>query len=385
MKYVTEFRDPKKAKGLFKEINRLSSVLERTPEQPLKLMEICGGHTHSIFKYGIEAALPDTIELIHGPGCPVCIMPRGRLDDAIALAQQPNVIFTTFGDTMRVPGSQKSLLQAKAEGADVRMVYSPLDALPIAKENPDKKVVFFGIGFETTAPSTALTILQAEAEGIENFTIFANHVLVVPALEALLNNPDLQLDGFVGPGHVSTIIGTKPYEIISENYHKPLVVSGFEPLDIIQSIVMVLQQLVDGRCEVENQYARLVQPEGNKVAINAINKVFTVREEFEWRGLGNISKSGLKIRENYSKFDAETQFILPNRQVADAKACQCGEILKGVLKPWQCKVFGTACTPENPIGTCMVSSEGACAAYYKYGRLSTLKNPSKSQKSEAKV
>jgi hydrogenase expression/formation protein HypD len=385
MKYVNEFRNPQIAQALFKEINRLSSLLERTPEQPLKLMEICGGHTHSIFKYGIEAALPDTIELIHGPGCPVCVMPRGRLDDAIALAEQSNVIFTTFGDAMRVPGSKKSLLQAKAEGADVRMIYSPLDALPIAKENPDKEVVFFGIGFETTAPSTALTILQAQTEGIKNFSIFANHVLVVPALEALLNNPDLQLDGFIGPGHVSTIIGTKPYQIIAETYHKPLVVSGFEPLDILQSILMVLQQLADGRCQVENQYSRLVQAEGNKVALDAINQVFTVRDEFEWRGLGNISESGLKIRENYVHFDAEVKFTLPNRQVADAAACQCGEILKGLLKPWQCKVFGTACTPENPIGTCMVSSEGACAAYYKYGRLSTVGKQAKVKKTEAKI
>lgn len=388
MKYVNEFRNPQTAQALFKEINRLSirdSRIADTPEKPLKIMEICGGHTHSIFKYGIEAALPNTIELIHGPGCPVCVMPRGKLDDAIALAEQPNIIFTTFGDAMRVPGSKKSLLQAKAEGADVRMVYSPLDALPIAKENPDKEVVFFGIGFETTAPSTALTILQAAAEEINNFSIFANHVLVVPALEALLNNPDLQLDGFIGPGHVSTIIGTKPYEIIAETYHKPLVVSGFEPLDILQSIVMVLQQLADGRCEVENQYTRLVEAEGNKVALDAINKVFTVREEFEWRGLGNISQSGLKITENYANFDAEAKFTLPNRQVADAAACQCGEILKGVLKPWQCKVFGTACTPENPIGTCMVSSEGACAAYYKYGRLSTVGKPAKVKKTEVKV
>ncbi len=387
MKYVNEFRNPQTAQALFQEINRLSKGNSRIAdtEKPLKIMEICGGHTHSIFKYGIEAALPDTIELIHGPGCPVCVMPRGKLDDAIALAEQPNVIFTTFGDAMRVPGSKKSLLQAKAEGADIRMVYSPLDALPIAKENPDREVVFFGIGFETTAPSTALTILQAEAEGINNFSIFANHVLVVPALEALLNNPDLQLDGFIGPGHVSTIIGTKPYQVISETYHKPLVVSGFEPLDILQSIVMVLQQLADGRCEVENQYSRLVQAEGNNVALDAINKVFAVREGFEWRGLGNISQSGLKINENYANFDAEAKFTLPNRQVADAAACQCGEILKGVLKPWQCKVFGTACTPENPIGTCMVSSEGACAAYYKYGRLSAVGKLEKRKKIEARV
>ena len=372
MKYVTEFRDPEKAQALLAEIRRLSQLLSINPAKPLKLMEICGGHTHSIFKYGLETVLPESIELIHGPGCPVCVMPRGRLDDAIALAEQPNVIFTTFGDAMRVPGSQKSLLQAKAQKADVRMVYSPLDALKIAKENPDKEVIFFGIGFETTAPSTALTILQAKAEDVTNFSLFCNHVLVIPALEALLNNPDLQLHGFIGPGHVSTIIGTEPYRIIADKYRKPLVISGFEPLDILQSVWMLLKQLVEGRCEVENQYTRLVDSGGNSVAQDAIAKVFTVRDRFEWRGLGEIAQSGLKIRDEYAQFDAEVKFVVPNRQVADAKACQCGEILKGVLKPWQCKVFGTACTPENPIGTCMVSSEGACAAYYKYGRLSGL-------------
>ena len=273
---------------------------------------------------------------------------------------------------MRVPGSKTSLLQAKAEGADIRMVYSPLDSLKIAKENPRQEIVFFGLGFETTAPSTAFTILQAAAENITNFSLFSNHVLVIPALEALLANPDLQLDGFVGPGHVSMVIGTEPYQFIPQTYHKPIVISGFEPLDIFQSIWMLLKQIKENRCEVENQYNRLVEKGGNQNAIQAINQVFTVRDKFEWRGLGEIPNSGLKIRPEYAQFDAEAKFTIPNLKVPDHKACECGEILKGVLKPWECKVFGTACTPETPIGTCMVSSEGACAAYYKYGRLSIL-------------
>ncbi|MDX2100207.1 MAG: hydrogenase formation protein HypD [Leptolyngbyaceae cyanobacterium bins.59] len=368
MKYVSEFRDPEKAKALLQQIEQ---VVEQVYQgKPIKLMEVCGGHTHSIFKYGLEELLPKSIELVHGPGCPVCIMPKGRLDDAIALAENPKVILTTFGDAMRVPGSKDSLLQTKAKGADIRMVYSPLDALQVAKNNPDREVVFFAIGFETTSPSTALTVLQAEAEGIPNFSLFCNHVLVVPALEALLANPDLELDGFIGPGHVSMVIGTEPYRIIAEQYHKPLVAAGFEPLDLLQAIWMVLLQLQEGRCEVENQYTRLVVPEGNRVALESINRVFEVRDQFEWRGLGDIPRSGLQMRPNYAAFDAERKFSLPGRSVADHKACQCGEILKGVLKPWQCKVFGTACTPEYPIGACMVSSEGACAAYYKYGRLS---------------
>ncbi len=385
MKYVDEFRDPQKAQALLHEIQKLSQQLQSGKDQPIKLMEVCGGHTHSIFKYGIEDILPETIELIHGPGCPVCVMPRGRLDDAIAIAENPHVIFATFGDAMRVPGSTTSLLQAKAQGADIRMVYSPLDSLQLARENPNKEVVFFGLGFETTAPSTALTVLQAEAEKLTNFSLFSNHVLVIPALEALLDNPDLQLDGFIGPGHVSMVIGIQPYQFISERYSKPMVVAGFEPLDILQSIWMILQQMIEGRCEVENQYNRVVQQEGNAVAIDAINKVFEVREDFEWRGLGDIPRSGLKIRPQYAHFDAEVKFTIPNLKVADNKACQCGEILKGVLKPWQCKVFGTACTPETPIGTCMVSSEGACAAYYKYGRLSTVAKEPMPKKSKVTV
>lgn len=370
MKYVSEYRDPQKMNGVLQEINRLGDILTIDKTRPIKLMEVCGGHTHAIFKYGLEDLLPATIEMIHGPGCPVCIMPRGRLDDAIALAEQPEVIFTTFGDAMRVPGAKFSLLQAKARGADIRMVYSPLDALHLAQTNPDRQVVFFAIGFETTAPSTALTVLQAAATGVENFSLFCNHVLVVPALEALLSNPNLQLDGFIGPGHVSMVIGTEPYRVIAETYHKPLVVSGFEPLDLLQSIWMVLRQLAEGRCTIENQYTRFVQPAGNIVGLNAMARVFQVREQFEWRGLGEIPHSGLKMRPEYAQFDAEAKFTLPRHQVADHKACACGEILKGVKKPWECKVFGTGCTPEHPIGACMVSSEGACAAYYKYGRFS---------------
>ncbi len=375
MKYVEEFRNPEKALALQKEIAKLSQQIDKH----LKIMEVCGGHTHAIFKYGIEEILPNNIELIHGPGCPVCVMPKGRIDEAIALCQNPDIIFTTFGDTMRVPGSKISLLQAKAQGADIRMVYSPLDSLKIAKENPHKEIVFFGLGFETTAPSTAFTILQAAAENITNFSMFSNHVLVIPALQALLENPDLQLDGFVGPGHVSMVIGTEPYEFITQKYHKPIVISGFEPLDIFQSIWMLLKQIVENRCQVENQYNRLVETRGNQNALTAMNQVFTVREKFAWRGLGEIPNSGLKIRPEYAQFDAEVKFNLPNLTVPDHKACKCGDILKGVLKPWECKVFGTACTPENPIGACMVSSEGACAAYYKYGRLTTMEKKANQQ------
>lgn len=379
MRYVDEFRDPEMARGLLRQIETLVDQLHAAdrlpPDRPLKLMEICGGHTHAIFKYGLEELLPEAIELIHGPGCPVCVMPRGKVDDAIALAQQPGVIFTTFGDTLRVPGSRLSLLQARAQGADVRTVYSPADALDIARNQRDRPVIFFGIGFETTAPSIALTILQAEREGITNFSVFCNHVLVIPALEALLANPDLQLDGFIGPGHVSTVIGWQPYQVICDRYRKPLVVSGFEPLDLLQSVWMVLRQFAEGRCAVENQYARLVKAQGNRVALAALAQVFAVRDTFEWRGLGEIPVSGLRLADAYAAFDAERRFDWERSHATDSPACQCGEILKGVLKPWECKVFGTACTPDNPIGTCMVSSEGACAAYYKYGRQLATANP----------
>lgn len=369
MKFVDEFRDPSKARALVHEIGALLPRIPRNAGRPLQLMEVCGGHTHSIFKYGIEQMLPDVVELVHGPGCPVCVLPMGRVDDCVALAEQPNVIFTTFGDAMRVPGSRKSLLQAKAEGADVRMVYSPMDALKLAREHPDREVVFFALGFETTMPSTAFTILQAEAAHVRNFSVFCNHITIIPTIKAILDSPELTLDGFLGPGHVSMVIGSAPYEFIARRYRKPLVISGFEPLDILQSVWMVLMQLAEGRCEVENQYQRVVPDSGNEAALLAVGKVFKLREYFEWRGLGSIDHSGVKLRDEYAGFDAERRYAIPNLKIADPKACQCGEVLKGVIKPWQCKVFGTACTPESPLGSLMVSSEGACAAVYQYGRI----------------
>ena len=367
MKYLDEFRDGHKAKILVKEIEALVATMTIPDARPIYIMEVCGGHTHSIFRYGLEGMLPKQIELIHGPGCPVCVLPMGRVDDCIAIAENPAVIFTTFGDAMRVPGSQKSLLQAKAEGADIRMVYSPMDALALARSHPDREVVFFGLGFETTMPSTALTILQAEADGVGNCSVFCNHITIVPTIKAILDSPGLQLDGFLGPGHVSMVIGTAPYEFIASFYNKPMVVAGFEPLDILQSIWMVLKQIKEGRAEIENQYARVVAERGNAPALQAVSRVYELREFFEWRGLGSIDHSGVKLREHYAHFDAERKFAIPNLKVADPTSCQCGEVLKGVIKPWQCKVFGSACTPETPVGALMVSSEGACAAYYQYG------------------
>jgi hydrogenase expression/formation protein HypD len=292
----------------------------------------------------------------------------GRVDDGIAVAHEDGVIFTCFGDMMRVPGSDGSLLEAKAAGADIRMVYSPLDALRIAKQNPDREVVFFAIGFETTAPSTALTLKRARAEGVPNFSVMCSHVTIVPPLRALLESPDLRLDGFIGPGHVCTVVGARPFEFIPADYAKPIVIAGFEPLDLLQAVQMLLRQMRDGRCEVENQYKRVVPYEGNSEALRVLEEVFALRPHFEWRGLGFISHSGLKLNDSYADFDAELRFPVPGIRVADPKACQCGEVLKGVISPWECKVFGTACTPERPIGTCMVSSEGACAAYYNFGR-----------------
>ena len=363
MKFIDEYRQSELARRLADQIAQLTT-------EPLKLMEVCGGHTHTIFKYGIEDLLPPNIEMIHGPGCPVCVIPLGRTDDSISLALQPGVIFTTFGDMMRVPGSATNLFDAKAAGADVRMVYSPLDALKIARKNPDRQVIFLALGFETTAPSTAMTIRQAAKEGVENFSVFCNHIMIVPALKAMLDSPDLKLDGFLGPGHVSTVIGTRCYDFVPNDYGKPIVVSGFEPLDILQSAYMIVKQVVEGRAEVENQYSRVVLRDGNVKALEVIFDVFEPRDYFEWRGLGSIPHSGMKLQKKYAAFDAELKFAVPGLKIADPKACQCGEILKGVKKPWECKVFGTACTPETPIGSCMVSSEGACAAYYNFGRLS---------------
>jgi len=364
MKYIDEYRDAGLAERIAGEISHLSAG------QPLKFMEVCGGHTHTIYKHGIEDILPSNIDLVHGPGCPVCVLPMGRIDDAIAIAQTEGVIFTTFGDMMRVPGSNGCLLDARANGADVRFVYSPLDAYKLARQHPERQVVFFAIGFETTAPSTAVTLLRAQAEGTENFSVFCNHVTIVPAIKAILDSPDLRLDGFIGPGHVSMVIGMRPYTFVARDHHKPVVIAGFEPLDIVQSTCMLVRQLSEGRAEVENQYTRVVRPEGNVKALEAMARTMELRPFFEWRGLGFITHSALKLRQEFAQWDAELRYAVPGLRIADPKACQCGEVLKGVIKPWECRVFGTACTPETPIGTCMVSPEGACAAYFNYGRFS---------------
>jgi hydrogenase expression/formation protein HypD len=363
MRFVDEFRDPDLAEMLGARITALCA-----PGRHYKIMEVCGGHTHTIYRYGVQDYLPDDIELVHGPGCPVCVIPMGRVDDAIAIAERADVILTCFGDMMRVPGGNGSFVDATARGADIRMVYSPLDALRIARQNPDREVVFYAIGFETTAPSTALTVMRAKSAGIRNFSVFCNHVTIIPAIKAILDSPDLRLDAFIGPGHVSTVIGCRPYEFIARDHGKPLVCAGFEPLDLLQSVFMIMTQFAEGRSEVENQYGRVVRWGGNLTALKVLADVFALRPYFEWRGLGSISHSALRMSDRYGDFDAELRFKVPGVRVADPKACQCGEVLKGVLKPWECKVFGTACTPEMPIGTCMVSSEGACAAYYNFGQ-----------------
>jgi hydrogenase expression/formation protein HypD len=363
MKYVNEYRDAALARAVAAEIASLA-----TGNRRYKIMEICGGHTHTIYRHGIKDLLPESIELVHGPGCPVCVLPMGRVDEGIAIAERPGIIFTCFGDMMRVPGSRGNLLEVKARGADVRMVYSPLDALRIARENPEREVVFYAIGFETTAPSTALTLQRARREGVRNFSVFCNHVIIGPPLRALLDSPELRLDGFIGPGHVSTVIGCRPYEFIPREYGKPVAVSGFEPLDLLQSILMLMRQFTEGRCEVENQYTRGVPWEGNPQALRCMADVFTTRTHFEWRGLGSIAHSALQIAPAYADFDAELRYGSADVWVADPQACQCGEVLRGLLKPHLCRVFGTACTPEHPLGALMVSSEGACAAYFNFGR-----------------
>ncbi len=371
MKYVDEYRDPEAAKALLKTIEAQAARLER----PIAVMEICGGHTHTIYRHGLEHLLPESIELIHGPGCPVCVIPMGRVDDAMWLARQPQVILTSFGDMMRVPGSKgQSLLDVRAEGSDVRFVYSPLDALAIAKENPDKEVVFFAVGFETTAPSTAVTLERARIEKVPNFSVFSNHVTIEPPLRAIVNGGQTRVDAFIGPGHVATVVGTDAFEFLPKEFNLPVVVTGFEPLDILQAVAMLGEQFVSGdvaagRATVGNQYARVVRPEGNVAALRLMSRTFALRSTFEWRGLGWIEQSGLGVAPEYSAWDAEAKFAVPGERVADPSACECGAVLTGQLKPWQCRVFGTACTPDTPIGTCMVSPEGACAAYYNFGRI----------------
>ena len=412
MKYVDEFRDGELAKNIAANIAR-----EAAPDRHYRLMEFCGGHTHAISRYGIADLLPDNVHMIHGPGCPVCVLPIGRIDQAIRLAREHGVILCTYADTMRMPASDNlTLMRAKAAGADVRMIYSTQDALQITRDNPDREVVFFTIGFETTTPPTAVAVKQAAAEGLNNFSILCNHVLTPAAMHAILaqqsvieENPGTRreqvevqgaaqramrhtgvvdelrastqrsrsnaqqgagvfLDGFVGPAHVSTVIGSQPYEVFACDYGKPVVIAGFEPLDVMQAILMLVRQVNEGRAEVENEFTRAVTREGNRKAQALVDDVFELREAFEWRGLGTVPHSALKLRPAYAAFDAERKFGVAYVPVPDNKACECAAILRGQKLPQDCKIFGTVCTPANPVGSCMVSSEGACAAHYSYGR-----------------
>lgn len=370
MKYVDEFRDRALAAGIAAAIAR-----EAKPGRDYRLMEFCGGHTHAIARYGLADLLPVNVRMIHGPGCPVCVLPIGRIDSAIELAGKPGLILCTYADTMRVPASKgTSLLRAKAAGADIRMVYSAADAIAIAREHPEREVVFFAIGFETTTPPTALVVRQAALEGLTNFSVFGNHVLTPAAITAILESPEAVtaggslLDGFIGPAHVSTVIGSRPYEPFAQHYRRPVVIAGFEPLDVMQAILMLVRQLNEGRAEVENEFTRAVTRDGNRKAQAIVAEVFELRPSFEWRGLGSVPDSALRIRPRYAAFDAEARYRLDYRAVPDHRACECAAILRGQKRPADCKVFGTACTPDNPLGSCMVSSEGACAAHYTYGR-----------------
>lgn len=370
MKYIEEFRDPVLAQKLAANIRA-----EARSGRVYRFMEFCGGHTHAIYRFGLPDLLPPNVRMIHGPGCPVCVLPMARIDCAIQLANLPNVILCSYGDMLRVPGAHRmSLLKAKAAGADVRMVTAPFEALSLARALPDKEVVFFAIGFETTTPPTAVVIKQAQEMGLKNFSVFCNHVLTPSALGWLLESGKNDsadtppLDGFVGPAHVSAVIGTKPYEIAAQRYGKPVVIAGFEPLDVMQAVLMLIRQVNGGRAEVENEYTRAVTREGNVKAQELMREVFDLRDSFEWRGLGFIPHSALKLREAFAAFDAETRFALTPSEAKENPACQCPAILRGAKEPTDCKLFGTVCTPDNPIGSCMVSSEGGCAALYSYGR-----------------
>lgn len=370
MKYIDEFRNGETAAVLSRAIAR-----EVRGERSYQLMEFCGGHTHAIARYGIADMLPASITLIHGPGCPVCVLPIGRIDAAIELALSRRVIMCTYADTLRVPASANlSLMKAKARGADIRMVYSALDALDIARQHPDREVVFFAIGFETTTPPTAHVIKQADRLCLENFSVYCNHVLTPSAIANILESPDVRaygsvpIDGFIGPAHVSTVIGSRPYEHFAREYAKPVVIAGFEPLDVMQSILMLIRQLNEARAEVEVQFTRAVTRDGNRKACDLVAEIFELRKSFEWRGLGEVPYSALRIKSRFQAFDAERRYGLEYRAVPDAKACECGAILRGVKHPRDCRIFGSVCTPETPVGSCMVSPEGACAAHYSYGR-----------------
>ncbi|MBL8475961.1 MAG: hydrogenase formation protein HypD [Methyloversatilis sp.] len=370
MKYIDEFRDGDVARKIGERLRA-----EADPARQYSFMEFCGGHTHAISRYGVRELLPPNVRMIHGPGCPVCVLPIGRVDMAIKLALEHDVIVCTYGDTMRVPASDNlSLTKAKARGGDIRMVYSATDALTIARDNPGREVVFFAIGFETTTPPTALAILRAQREGLKNFSVLCCHVLTPSAITHILESPEVRqygtvpIDGFIGPAHVSIVIGAAPYEHFAEEYRKPVVIAGFEPLDVMQAILMLVRQVNEGRAHVENEFTRAVDRDGNLAAQQKVSEVFELRPSFEWRGLGEVPYSALKIRPAFAEFDAERRFDVGYKPVADNKACECGAILRGVKKPTDCKIFGTVCTPENPVGSCMVSSEGACAAHYAYGR-----------------
>jgi hydrogenase expression/formation protein HypD len=358
VKYVDEFRDPALAR-------RYVDAIARVTTRPWTVMEICGGQTHSIVRHGIDQMLPDGMTLLHGPGCPVCVTPAESIDTAIAIASRPEVIFCSFGDMLRVPGNERSLLAAKARGADVRVVYSPLDALKIARETPDREVVFFAIGFETTAPSTAMSVAQAARDGLTNFSLLLAHVLVPPAIEALLSAPDNPVQGFLAAGHVCTVMGYSQYEPIARRFRVPIVVTGFEPIDLLQGLYMCVRQLEDGRAEVENPYARAVRSMGNQVARDLMRRVFTVSPR-RWRGIGDIPDSGFELAAEYAGFDARRRFDQWTDAAARPTECRSGEVLRGVLRPMDCPAFGARCTPERPLGATMVSSEGACAAYYRY-------------------
>ena len=370
MKYIDEFRDGAVAQGIARAI-----AAEADPARAYHIMEFCGGHTHAISRYGLEDLLPANVRMIHGPGCPVCVLPVGRIDAAIWLARQDGVTLCTYGDMLRVPGSKRlSLLKAKAEGCDIRMVYSTMDALKLAQNLPDRQVVFFAIGFETTTPPTAVAIKQAQAMGLTNFSVFCNHVLTPSAITQILDSPEVRelgtvrLDAFIGPAHVSTIIGSRPYEYFAEEYQRPVVIAGFEPLDVMQAVRMLVRQINDGRFEVENEFSRAVTRDGNEKAKSLVADMFELRRAFEWRGLGLVPYSALRLKEPFAAWDAERRWDVPQDSPPDNKACECGAILRGVKKPIDCKLFGTVCTPENPMGSCMVSAEGACAAHWTYGR-----------------
>ncbi len=359
MKLIDRFRDPEAARAVAQAIRTRS-------RRPVRLMEFCGGHTHAILRFGIPSLLPETVDLRSGPGCPVCVTSAAELDHAIALAQVPEVILTTFGDMVRVPGSRTSLAQAKAEGSDVRVVYSPLDALQVARQNPDRPVVFLGVGFETTAPMVASAVLTAEAEGLDNFSVFSTHKLTPPATVAILNAGEVALDGVIGPGHVTTVIGADAWRFLPDDYGMPCAIAGFEPLDLLRAILALVTMAEDGNPEVNNAYARSVRPGGNRSAQRAIERVFKVAEA-DWRGFGGIPQSGLQLRGAYRRYDAARIFSVETGPTREPAGCRCGDVLRGVLLPPECPLFAKACTPQSPVGPCMVSAEGACAAYYRYG------------------